>query len=146
MPAVTIQSNKIVSNDGKRQLKATRASFSQPGEKKRKKKMNEWTFWPTQYFPGFKSQLTGGKKKKNELFWPTQYFSGFKLNKCSFVLLKGVKQWSSDMHLSSSISDSMRAGSGSFSGSSRDTRRWLTLHPLSGRPANHRDQHTLLEL
>ena len=34
MPAVTIQSNKIVSNDGKRQLKAALASQGKKKEKK----------------------------------------------------------------------------------------------------------------
>ena len=105
MTSVTIQSNKIVSNEVKDSY----------------------------------SQLTGGKKEWT--FWPTQYFPGFRLNKCSFVLHKGVKQWSLDMPPSSSVSDSMRASSGS-SGSGRDARRWLALHSLSGRLANRRDWHT----
>lgn len=62
----------------------------------------------------------------------------------SFVLLKGVKQWSSDMHLSSVISDSMRAGS-ILSQAAAGIRDDSTLHPLSGDPPTVGDQHTLLD-
>lgn len=67
------------------------------------------------------------------LVW--KYFPCFKLNKCSFVLLKCVHQWSSGTPPSFSISDSMRVGSRSFYSSNRDSHRPMALHPLPGRLA-----------